>query len=243
MKKLLMSFGIGLVVLLVVLFLARNFIARKSVEIGAEKMTGFPLTIGSVDVGMFSGKLDVHDVKLMNPPEFPEKMFVDMPQLSIDYRLSSMLSGAPHINDMLVDIKQLVITQNDKGESNAMKLKGVVSSGGGSTKYRVDKLRIHVGTVTMIDRSRKTRDIPLNVNATYNNITDSTDIMRLVLLTVATQVRLPDIKPEDLKKGLGGVTDAAGNILKGVSENAEKTGKGFLDTLKKAIPQQQQENQ
>ena len=109
MKKLLWMAPAGLIVLLAVLFLSRNVIARVSVEYGAKKVTGFPLKIGSVDVGLFSGKLDVRDLTLMNPPEFQEKMFVDMPQLYVDYRLGSMLSGAPHINDMLINIKQLVI--------------------------------------------------------------------------------------------------------------------------------------
>ena len=244
MKKLLWKILAVLVLLLVVLFLARNIIARKSVEIGAKKITGFPLEIGSIDLGLFSGKLDVHDVKLMNPSEFQEKMFVDMPQLYVDYRLGSMFSGAPHINDMLINIKQLVVVKNEKGDSNAMKLKGVVSSGGSSsTKYRVDKLRIHVGTVTLKDHSRMglgDRNYPLNIDATYNNITDSTDITRLVLLTVMSRVKLPDIgiSTEDLKKNLGNVTGAAGKALENVSKTAEEAGKGLFDTIKKAVPGQ-----
>jgi len=199
MKKLLWMAPAGLIVLLAVLFLSRNVIARVSVEIGAKKVTGFPLKIGSVDVGLFSGKLDVRDLTLMNPPEFQERMFVDMPQLYVDYRLGSMLSGAPHINDMLINIKQLVIVKTDKGDSNAMKLKGVVSSGGGSkssAKYQVDQLRIQVGTVTIKDYSRgkpMERTLTLNLQRTYKNISDSTDITRLVLLSIAGSVPLPDI--------------------------------------------------
>jgi uncharacterized protein involved in outer membrane biogenesis len=244
MKKLLLKILAVLVLLLVVLFVARNVIARKSVEIGAKKITGFPLEIGSVDLGLFSSKVEVHDVKLMNPPEFQETMFVDMPQLYVDYRLGSMLSGAPHINDMLINIKQLVVVRNEKGDSNAMKLKGVVSSGGSSsTKYRVDKLRIHVGTVTLKDHSRAglgDRNYPLNIDATYINITDSTDITRLVLLTVMSRVNLPDIgiSTEDLKKNLGNVTGSAGKTLENVSKTAEEAGKGLFDTIKKAVPGQ-----
>ncbi len=239
MKKLLWKIPAVLVVLLALLFFSRNFIARKSVEIGAKKITGFPLEIGSVDVGLFSSKVEVRNLKLMNPPEFQEKMFVDMPELYVDYRLGSMLSGAPHINDMLINIKQLVLVKTHKGDSNAMKLKGVVSSGGGSSKYCVDKLRIHIGTVTVKDYSRPKpteHNTPLNVDATYSNITDSTDITRLVLLTVMSQVKLPDIgiKTEDLKKGLGNVTNVAGETLKGVTEET----KGLFNTLKKSLPQQ-----
>jgi hypothetical protein len=238
MKKLLWKILGAFVILLVVLFLARNFIARVSVEYGAKKLTGFPLEIGSVDVGLFSSKVDVHNLKLMNPPEYQEKMFVDMPELYVDYRLRSMFSGAPHINDMLINIKQLVVVKTDKGDSNAMKLKGVVTSGGGSSKYTIDKLRIHIGTVTLKDYSHPKpteHNTPLNIDVTYPNITDSTDITRLILLTVMSQVKLPDIgiRPDDLKKGLSNVTNQAGVVLKGASDAVG----GLFDGIKKSVSQ------
>src|ERR1700689_3920683 len=123
MKKLLVKILAVLVVLVAILFLARNFIARESVEIGARKMTGFPLTIGSLKLGLLSGKVDAHDLKLMNPDEFPDKTFGDMPQLYIDYQFRSILGGAPHVNDMIINIKQLTVVKNNKGETNARKLK------------------------------------------------------------------------------------------------------------------------
>jgi hypothetical protein len=234
----------ALVALLLILFLALNFIARKAVEVGVTKVTGFPLQIGSVNVGLWNGQLDVRDLRLMNPADFEDKMFVDMPQLYVDYQLGSMLKRAPHINDMLINIKQLVVVTNNKGESNAKKLKGIVSSGDSSTKYSIDKLRIHVGTVTVKDFSRakpSERNHALNIDVTYNNITDATDITRLVLLTVMSRVHLPDIgiKVDDLKKGLGNVTDAAGQAAKGAVDTVDKAGKGVFDSLKKAMPGQQ----
>jgi uncharacterized protein involved in outer membrane biogenesis len=238
MKKLLLGILGVLVILLVALFLARNFIARRSIEYGAKKITGFPMTIGSIDLGLFSSKVDVRDLKLMNPPEYSEDTFVDMPQLSIDYRLGSMFSGAPHVNDMLVNIKQLVVVKNNKGETNAQKLKAVVSSGKSSSKYYIDTLRIHVGTVTIKDFSRPKpteRNVSLNIDATYKNISDSTDITRLVLLTVMSQVHLPDIgiNTEDLKKNLGDVTNQAGQALQGA---AGALG-GLFDGIKKSVEQ------
>ena len=238
MKKLLWKILAALVALVVILFLARNFIARLSVEYGAKKITGFPLTIGSIDLGLFSSKVDVHDLKLMNPSEFSEKTFVDMPQLYIDYRLGSMMSGAPHVNEMRINIKQLIVVKNDKGETNAQKLKSVVSSGKSSSKYYVDSLHIHVGTVIIKDFSRPKpteRNISLNVDATYKNISDSTDITRLVLLTVMSQVRLPEIgiNTEDLKKNLGDVTNQAGKALQGAAD----TVGGLLDGIKKSVEQ------
>jgi hypothetical protein len=239
MKKLLWRVIAALVILVAIVFFARNLIARISVEYGAKKITGFPLTIGSVNLKLFSSKVDVHDLKLMNPPEFQEKMFVDMPELYVDYRLPSMFSGVPHVNDMLINIKELVIVKN-KTDSNVQKLKGVVSPAGStsSTKYAVDKLRIHVGTVTIKDYSRpkpSERDIKLNLDRTYNNITDSTDISRLVLLTVLGNVRLPDIgvNANDLKRNLTNVTNQAGQALQGAGEAIG----GFIDNLQKGSSQ------
>ncbi len=242
MKKLIRWTLIILLTLVVAVFLGRNFIARKSVEVGVKTVTGFPIEIGSVKVGAMLSQVDVRDLKLMNPAGFDEPTFVVMPQLYIDYRLSSMLSGTPHINDILVDIAQLTIVKNARGESNALKLKETISSGEGLTKYQIDQLRVHIGTVTIKDYSKgkpSERTIPLDVDATYKDITDSTDITRLVLLTVMSQVKLPDIgiNTDELKKGLGNVTTAAGETVKGPAETLEKTGKGVFDSLKKAVPQ------
>jgi hypothetical protein len=237
MKRLPAKILLAAFAVLAALFLARNLIARKSVEIAVERLTGFPIEIGSVNLALFSSRIDARNIKLLNPPGFREKLFLELPQLHLDYRLGSILAGAPHINEMLLDIHKLVIVKNDKGESNAMKLKGVLSRGNTSGHYRIDTLRVRIGTVTTVDRTGKTRNLPLNLTATYHNITDSTDITRLVLLTALSQTRLPDIgiKPDELKKGLEGVVGTAAGLLNAAGE----TGKELLDTLQPFAPREQ----
>lgn len=244
MKRLWMRIGVAVIGLLVALVLARNVIARKTVELGFRRTTGFPLEIGAVNVGLFNGQLEVRDLKLMNPPEFGAGLFVDLTRFHLDYRLGSMLRGAPHINAMTVDLHQMVIVKDATGNSNVTRLQGITSSGTSSnrTKYRVDLLKVRVGTVTIKDASRgkpTERAIPLNITATYKDITDATDINRLVLLTVLNQARVPEmgIKSVDLKKGLTSATAVAGEILKGTTNVVGATTKGLADTLKKAIPQ------
>src|SRR5262245_53857749 len=104
MKRLLLRLLILLVVIVAILFFARNLIARKSVEVGFAKYTGFPLEIESVNIAPTFGKLEVHNLHLMNPAEFEEETFVKLTDFSIDYQVGSMISGAPHIKDMLLDI-------------------------------------------------------------------------------------------------------------------------------------------
>jgi uncharacterized protein involved in outer membrane biogenesis len=232
LKKILLI-ALGLVVVLLV---ALNFIVRKSVEVGVEKATGFPLAIDSMSVSLVRSRVDARGVHMTNPADFEERKFVTLGQLYVDYRLPSMLSGAPHVNEMIIDVNELVVVKNAKGESNVQRIKGIVASdSGSSTKYRVDTLRVKVGTVVIKDFSRgkpTERAMALNVSATYNNITDSTDISRLVLLTVMSQVKLPDIgiKADDLKKGLG-------DAVKGAGETLEKAGKGLMDAIKQVVPE------
>jgi hypothetical protein len=74
---------------------------------------------------------------------------------------------------------------------------------------------------------------PLDIDVTYPNITDSTDITRLIMLTVVSQVKLPDIgiKADDLKKGLSNVTNQAGVVLKNTGDALG----GMFDGLKKSV--------
>jgi hypothetical protein len=237
MKKILVPVAAVLALALAGLFLARNLIARKAVELGASTVTGFPLEIGAVNLGLLRSRVEARDIRLRNRGEFEEPLFVDMPRLQIDYRLGSVLAGAPHIREMTVEIRDLLIVKNARGESNTAKLRGVLSSGGGSTRYTIDVLHLKFnGKVIVKDHSapRPTeRTFPLNVNVTYHNITEATPITRLALQTVAAQTRVPDlgVKPEELRKGLDTVAGAALDA-----------GRGALDTLKQFVapgPEQQ----
>ena len=243
MKKLLLRLLSFLAVLVVFGFFSRNFIARRSVEIGVTKLTGFPLEIGAVDVGLFTSQLEVRDLKLTNPAEFPEKLFVDLPLLRLRYTLGSLLSGAPHVKEVVVNIENVVIIKNAAGRTNASvfqdKLAPAASSASDGKKpaessngasYRVDLLRVHIGTVIMKDfsKARPTEHkLNLNRDVVFENITESTSVSALVMKIVFGQ--LGDIA--------GGLIKDGGSAGKEVTQTIQKSGKGLFDNIKKAIPQ------
>jgi uncharacterized protein involved in outer membrane biogenesis len=251
MKKL---FGFGLVVILLALLgavLARNEIARFGVQMGVTKATGFPLEIGDVDVGLFDSQLTVSNLTLMNPPDFPEKMFVDLPEFHFSYELASFFHGVPHIKEIVINLNKVVIVKNTDGESNVSRLEGVEPSDNsqalqvtddapakrnkGSTKFQLDVAHVHIGTVVMKDYSKTKpteRTMTLNVDVTYSNITDSTDITRLALMTIMSQAHLPDVGVNlaSLQKGLGPVQASATSAVKGAADAT----KGLFQKLKPA---------
>jgi uncharacterized protein involved in outer membrane biogenesis len=223
------------VVLLVVAVLARNFIVRQAIQIGARQATGFPLTISAVDIGLFNGKLEVKDLKLSNPKDFEESRFVDLPRLYVDYKLGSMLALKPHLLEMEINLAELVVVKNAAGEYNVMKLKNMAGGSDATSQkkqpYQVDTLHLKVGTVIVKDYSRGNpteRVIKLNLDKTYKNLNENTDISKLVLASILPNIGLPDLSgfTNDLTKQVGGVVG-------GVTDQLQKTGKGLFDAFKK----------
>lgn len=236
--KTLLRLIVVLIVLAAGLYLGRNFIAQQSVQAGVKEMTGFPLKIGSLDLALAQSRIAVRDLLLLNPPEFKEPVFVEMPELTVDYDAGSMLGGTPHVKNLVLDLKRIVIVRTQSGDSNAMKLKGALGGGGGKSHYKVDALRLKIGTVELKDYKMGNpmeKNIALNLDETYRNFTDATDINRLVLLTVLKKAGLPPIGIDigQLTGSLGNITNAAGEALKGLTDTLGKTGAGATETLKK----------
>jgi len=248
MKKILLRVLVALVALVVVGFLFRNLIARVAVEVGVKHATGFPLEIGSVNVGVFGGTLEVQNLKLKNSPEFIEKSFVDLPLFKVDYFTLSMLTGSPHVKEVTVNVSEVVVVRNAKGETNAQVLQSKVtpSSSGpsqpssseppkpepsGGRHYRVDLLRVHVGTVRILDYTKGTKPVEsrmtLNRDVVFKNVNETTSITAMVTQTVFGQVG--DVAGS-LVKGFGDAT-------KGATGTLQKTGQGVFDSIKKAVPQ------
>src|SRR5262245_15550809 len=154
MKKLLIRLILLLLVLGVAAFFARNLIARKAVEVGFSRYTGFPLEIRAVNVSPDFARVEVTDLHLMNPSDFEDVTFVMMPQFLIDYEMGSMVKMSPHVNEMTINISDLHVVKKTNGVSNVQKLRGVAGGSESTSKekssshYQLDKLKIHIGKVT-----------------------------------------------------------------------------------------------
>jgi uncharacterized protein involved in outer membrane biogenesis len=239
MIKLLRRLLILVLALAVVLILSIDFIARKSVEMGVKRATGFPLTIGKANVGLFRGRLVVQDFKLMNTAEFHEGTFVDLPLLDVDYQTFSMLTGSPHVKNLTVKINEIVMVKNEKGQANYQQVQQRSASSkdaGQKPKpekkmaYRVDLLRLQIGTVVSKDYSSGKlveRRYNLNADVTYPNLTESTSISTLI-----TQITL-----SQLNHVLGGTIKGLDPAVKGLTDTIQKSTKGLFDSFKKAAPQ------
>ena len=166
--------------------LCRQIIARKVVETVFAQTTGFPIEIGSVQVSLWHSRFAANDIGLFNPPEFGERLFADIPQLYVEYQLATLLRGRgrPHLARADLYIRQLVIVTDADGHSNIQQLRGAPSP------FQIDTLNLRIGSITSKahggPQKGQTRD--LNLAVTFRNVTEQTDINRLIRVAVLKKI-------------------------------------------------------
>ena len=254
MKKILFKLLLLVALGLAGLYLGRNLLARLGVEAALERVTGFPLVIGSVDLALLENRIEVRDTRLLNPPEFGERLFVDLPRLSVDYEPTSFFTSTTHLRRLALEIRQLVIVKTRQGQSNLARLRGAVPLATLATSpasnppaparpsapprhCQVDVLQVRIGQVVTKDftGAKPVETVQnLNFSATYRNITETAMINHLVLLTTFHRLGLPEVgvAVDGLLRGLSGVTDAAGHLLKETGQTLKEGGQSLWEKVK-----------
>lgn len=238
LKSVLPRLVVGLLLLLATAFWLRNAIALVALEEGIEHSIGFPVHIGAVDLSPLLRRLEVRDVTVVNPARYGDTRLVVAPEATVRWRPSSLLGGSPHIDAMAINIRRVTVVKDPRGRSNLGEVKDHLNAHSGRSRFAIDKLTLHVGEVMVLDNSVQPpsrRTLHLNISASYDNITDSTDVTRLILLTVMEKAQLPriDIDTAGLKKGLGDITTSAGRIVRDTAGGLQQAGKGMMESLQR----------
>ncbi len=256
MKKWLLRIGIGLAVLLVAVVLARNWILRAALSAGVESATGFPLEIGKFDLGLFSSRLEVDRMRLLNPPGFEDPRCLDVPRLVLDVELTTMLGNRPHVQDLVLHVAEVVVVKNAKGETNLDRLKaltekeeggkeGAKPGGGGKSadrkgdsspekrkKVRIDHLDLRVGKVRFLDYSRARDGKPredtwdLDLHLERRDIDDPKKVVRMLVLEV--------LKATPIKLA-GATIETLASGLGGVADGAGRALEGAAGALGQGV--------
>lgn len=237
MKKILLVALASAVVIVLALVMARNVLIREGVGRSVRNNTGLPLRIEFLYWNLRTGWISARKITLLNPPHFEDRLFAEVQELYVELDWMSLFRRETHIKNLLLNIDRIEIVKDTNGNSNAAHLKGTRSGNEVAAKYRIDNARLILSTVTVKDYSSGKlveKTYPLNIDATYRNITDATDINRLILYSVLKNVPLNiNLTVEQLAKGLGRLITLPAEILKGTAEVLENTGKGLIDTIKK----------
>src|SRR5437667_7626665 len=150
--KWLFRFALVLVLLIVLLILFRDPIAKALVERRIRQQTGLPVKIGKLTVGLRRPTLSIENFKLGNSPDFGGSTFIDVPLLRIQYDLPTLRARRIHLNTVLLNLGELHIVQNKDGKTNLQavqeraKEKSSSGSAGPTAEFEgIDTLTLAVG--------------------------------------------------------------------------------------------------
>ncbi len=251
MKKVGIVVGI-IVVIFVLLLVFKNVLIKMAVEQGTKKATGLELVIANMDVGFLTSKVDITEMRLLNPPGFQDKVMIDIPKLLVDVEFASLFKQRKHVETLELNLKELMVVQNKERKLNINSLTALGKKEqegkkpaeekegkkeGKATQVVIDKLILKIGKVTYKDYSQGetpfTKTFNVGINEVYRNITDLNALVKLIIVRALERTAIAQLANFDLgslksdvdeilQKGVSGVSEAGQKELGTTSDEATK---------------------
>ena len=213
--------------------------------------TGFGLEIGKLKINPFTGVVELQQVILANPEDFPDSDFFYINQMKINVDVSSVFEERKVIEELVLDIRELGLFTNEAGKSNATILfQALMPSeesrpspdpGKEPFQFIIERLVIRLHTVKLSYYSRgklRTRKIEPNLDLELNDITDLKQVIK-PLRQELNRKGIPIVAQTLLNSitGLQGYSKNAGgwlqNSVESLGEGAVETGKAVKNILEK----------
>lgn len=234
------------VVILIVLILAHNVVAKALVEKGVHRVTGMPLSIGKLDINFQNNFVDIESLVIKNPEGFQDTNLLEVPKIYVRYSLSDMLKRKMHFENIEFNMKQFTVVKNKAGELNLDRLKAlqgtqqkpapeVAKKPKAPSKpvpIQIDIMRLKLGRVVYTDLAAGSPDktVLINLDQTFQNITDLNSVIRLIVLQAMMSSGIANIVNFDIRGLEGTLMGAFDTTTKFAAEKAAQS----LDMLKTA---------
>lgn len=180
-----------------------NRIAKETVENRLRASTGMDARIGEVDVGLLSPTITIEDFKLYNTPDFGGSLFIDMPELHLEYDPFAIRDGNLHFKLVRLNLAEISLVQDKKGRLNvqAMEKKNHHTSGGSGGKSPldgfkftgIDTLNLTLGKFRLSNLgSGREEEIDFGIkDQISHNVKSESDLAALNLLLAARTMMSP----------------------------------------------------
>jgi uncharacterized protein involved in outer membrane biogenesis len=252
MKKVGIVIGI-IVVIFALLLVFKNVLIKKAVEQGTKRVTGLELTIRDMDVGLLASKVDITDMRLLNPAGFPDKVMIEIPKFLVDVELASFFKKRAHVETLALNLKELVVVRNKDRKLNLNALRSVGKKQPREKKpaqqeegkkekkapqVTIDTLILKIGKVTYKDYSWGakpfTKTFTIGIDEIYRDITDPQKLVNLIIVRALQKTNIAQLANFDLGTLKADVSDT----LKTVEKAATEAGKKELEDLEKSATEE-----
>jgi hypothetical protein len=184
---------------IVILLLSLNSILRVWVEHRIRTQTGMEAEIGRFSLGLTEPTVTIQNFKLYNPPDFGGTLFLDIPEIHVEYDRAALARHEIHLTLLRFNLGELDIVKNEAGRTNIFSLGAAwplkkSGAGNGAADFKkqtgfefksIDVLNVSVGTAKFIDlkdqRFNRTQKIGLE-NCPMKNVKSRADLAGLAAL-------------------------------------------------------------
>jgi hypothetical protein len=226
----------GLAVLFAVLALAWMILLPRVVTGLVRDRTGFDLTLGSLYLNPFDGALRVRGLMVANPPDFPRRVFLDVPELEVEARPASLFGSPWRINAAAVHVAEVAFVRDSRGRLNdRLFARGIPDLTSTSSRSPlIKRLDLRVDRVVMVDDDRgqpKMRNYDIHFHRVFSDVTDLRAVVEAVI--VATGRDFPE--SGGIVSGTGSLLHQAGADLENAGRKTGESVKGLIESLEKKL--------
>jgi hypothetical protein len=176
-KKIVMWAVFVVIIALVVAYFGRNWLVGRAIETGGEYATGTKTVLGSAEVSLRGGKLDLNDLEIRNPTGFDGDNLLDVRFGHIVVDAGSIFGNEIVIDTLLLDGIKVSLTQiDDKGNFlvvlNHIKGLDMGSSDEDSKKIKIAHVSVQnisvAGSLTLLGKKQYEKSFDVNGFAMQN---------------------------------------------------------------------------
>jgi len=181
-----------MVIFVVIVVLAnRDWFAKEIMTQKIRATTGLESEIGDFSFGIMDSQVTLGASRFYNSAQFGGTLFLDVPEMHIEYDRDALRRHEIHIKLMRVNLHEVDVVKNSGAETNIMSYLTTLApqqSGGGSRTFAplggykftgIDLLNLSVGTVKFIDLKdqRRNRSVAIGIqNHIYTNVVTSANL-------------------------------------------------------------------
>ncbi|MDD5165836.1 MAG: hypothetical protein PHQ57_00395 [Candidatus Omnitrophica bacterium] len=161
----------------------KDQIVKAVVTVVATQVTGAPVHIDGLSLGVFTSSVRISGFKMYNPRGFSKNILVDLSKINVKCDLGALLTGKIHLLEAGIELKEMGLEKDKEGKLNVDALK--VAKPAKQMPMQIDILNLGIGKIIFRDYSVgqepgiKVYDV--NINKSYKNITSAQQLVALVL--------------------------------------------------------------
>ena len=111
------------VIFFLVLTIGKDYAIKVATTTAITEVTGAPASIRRLSLGIVKQSLDIQDFKIYNPQGFGEGVLADISLIHVDANLFALLKKNLRFEEIVLDIKEILIVKDKEGNLNVDALK------------------------------------------------------------------------------------------------------------------------